>query len=377
MLSEAPIRDVVLLGAGASMAAGLPAASGLTEHLLAARTELRSSRVPSEIIEAIDKDIAWLKDIQASLRSLLRHLRGFNPENIEDIFRVWDSGLSKPTIQLPGTLPNLIPGYQYPRLIRMLALALAYSPHYPSVRNLVRPNVYSWLIDQLVGDPGPDEHVGRVPIVVTTNYDLLIEFAISARSDVDLTYTYADYSGLRNIFGREQTARCALHYLKLHGSINWWGDNPGDRASREMALNTINCDSPLVAIAERYTRAGEDIDMVPAAVFKDVIYRANWTDVWDEAYAVFCTCRHLVIIGYSFSQGDILVHNMVTLGLARSPYLESIVVIDPYATEVLARIKSYFSDEFMASKKWIGYERRFDEETPQWAWRTLFVGGKE
>lgn len=289
MLSEAPIRDVILLGAGASMAAGLPAASGLTEHLFAARTALRSSRVPSEIIEAIDKDIAWLKDIQASLRPQLRHLRAFNPENIEDIFRVWDSGLSKPTIQLRGAPPNLIPGYQYPRLIRMLALALAYSPHYPSVRDLERPNVYSWLIDQLVGDAESVERAMRVPTVVTTNYDLLLEFAISARSDVDLTYTYSDYSGLQHIFGREKTARSAVHYLKLHGSINWWGAHPGDRASKEVALDTINCDSPLVAIAERYTRAGEDIDMVPPAVLKDVIYRANWSEVWDEAYAVFCT----------------------------------------------------------------------------------------
>ena len=75
----------------------------------------------------------------------------------------------------------------------------------------------------------------RVPTVVTTNYDLLLEFAISARSDVDLTYAYSDYSGLRNIFGRELTARFAMHYLKLHGSINWWGKNPGDRATKEMA----------------------------------------------------------------------------------------------------------------------------------------------
>lgn len=87
-------------------------------------------------------------------------------------------------------------------------------------------------------------------------------------------------------------------------------------------------------------------------------------------------CRHLAILGYSFSQGDILVHNMVTLGLARSPYLESIVVIDPFANEVLPRIKSYFSDEFIASKKWIRYRRRFDEETPLWASRRLFLGGK-
>jgi hypothetical protein len=376
MSSEAPIRDVVLLGAGASMAVGLPAAGGLTEHLLAARHALKSLLVPPAAVEAIDQDIAWLRDIQTRLCDILRHLSGFNPDNIEDVFRIWGYERGEPEIQMPGSPPNLIPGYQYPRLIRMLALALAYSPRYQSVRDLKQPNVYSWLVEQLVGTVKSGKQSGHAPIIVTTNYDLLIEFAISARSDVDLTYTCNDYSGLRNIFCREHSACCTLHYLKLHGSINWWGKRPGFRVSREGILSTINCDSPLATVAERYSSAGSDIEMVPPAVLKDVIYRAIWTDVWDEAHAVFCTCRHLVIIGYSFSQGDILVHNMVTLGLARSPYLESIVVIDPNANEVLARIKNYFSDEFISSKKWIGYKRRFDEETPHWASQNLFFGGK-
>lgn len=377
MLSEPLFRDVVLLGAGASRAAGLPAATDLTKHLSAARDKLGSLYVSPTAIEKIDNDIAWLKDIQARLPLILKHWNGFDPENIEDIFRVWGHERAQSIIQMPGAPPNLIPGYQYPRLIRMLALALAHSPTYPSVHGLKHPNVYSWLVEQLVGNAEPGEQGARAPILVTTNYDLLIEFAIAARSDVDLTYTYSDYSGLRNIFQREQTARCTLHYLKLHGSINWWGKEPGFRVSREGVRDTINCDSPLAALAERYTSAGDDIDMVPPAVLKDVIYRAIWTDVWDEAYAVFCTCRHLVIIGYSFSQGDILVHNMVTLGLARSPYLESIVVIDPCASEVLRRIQSYFSPEFISSKKWIPYEQPFDEDVPHWAARNLFFGEKE
>jgi len=239
---------------------------------------------------------------------------------------------------------------------------------------LKRPNVYSWLVEQLVGTVKQGEQYKHAPIVVTTNYDLLIEFAIATRSDVDLTYTYDDYVGLRNIFCREHSARCTLHYLKLHGSINWWGERPGFRVSREAVVNMIISDSPLTAVAERYDTAGKDIEMVPPDILKDVIYRLIWTDVWDEAYAVFSMCRHLVIIGYSFSQGDILVHNMVTLGLARSPCLESIVVIDPHANEVLHRIKGYFSDEFISRIEWIGYEQPFDNNIPQWAMRDMFSG---
>jgi hypothetical protein len=356
------------------MAAGLPAAGGLTEHLVEARRALDSLRVSPTVIEVVDTDIAWLKDIQARLRPIAQHLSGFNPENIEDTFRIWSHEQAQSDIALPGSPPKLVPGYQYPRLVRMLALALAYCPGYASVSDLKRPNLYSWLVEQLIGNTRPSNQDMYAPILVTTNYDLLIELAISARPDLDLTYVYREQSGLRNIFDREQTARCTLHYLKLHGSINWWGKRPGFRVSKDAVRDTINCANPFEEFAERYTSAGKDIEMVPPAILKDVIYREIWTDVWDEAYTVFCTCRRLVIIGYSFSQGDILVQNMVTLGLARSPYLESIIVIDPDASAVLARIKGYFREEFIASKEWIGYERRFDEDTPRWLPPGLFWG---
>src|SRR5713226_7711379 len=133
MSSPVILRDVVLLGAGASMAAGLPSAAGLTKHLLAARAALHGHARP-EILEAIDRDIDWLAEVQASLRPLLRHLRGFSPDNIEDVFRIWDTQQAEPNLQIPGAPPKLIPGYQYRRLIRILALALAHAPRYSAVR---------------------------------------------------------------------------------------------------------------------------------------------------------------------------------------------------------------------------------------------------
>jgi hypothetical protein len=115
-------------------------------------------------------------------------------------------------------------------------------------------------------------------------------------------------------------------------------------------------------------------DLIPPAFLKDVIYRAVWSDVWDEAHAVFSLCRHLLVIGYSFSPTDVLVQNMATLGLARSAHLQSITVIDPDADEVIGRIKASFSEELIARIRWIAYKERFDEETPKWATRDLFRG---
>jgi hypothetical protein len=65
---------------------------------------------------------------------------------------------------------------------------------------------------------------------------------------------------------------------------------------------------------------------------------------------------------------------MATLGLARSPYLQSITVIDPDADTVIARIQESFSQEFIARIEWTAHRRRFDDETPQWAADDAFRG---
>jgi len=365
-MATPPSRDVIFLGAGASLAGGLPTAAGFTKHLLAARNELVSLSVAASALEAVDRDLAWLIETQERLRPAVQSLRGFDPDNIEDIFRVWGHERSQSESYLPGGAPpRLVPGYQYPRLIRLLSLALAYSKSAQSLAAFATPNVYSWLVDRIAGPELPDD--GMVaPTLVTTNYDLLIEFAVAKRPDLDLTYTFNDATGLRNIFQREHAER-AFHYLKLHGSINWWGVAPGFRVSREGALATILSDSPLAAIAARYTSAGDDIDMVPPAFLKDVIYRAVWSDVWDEAHAVFSLCRRLLIIGYSFSPADVLVQHMATLGLARSEFLESITVIDPDAEGVIGRIQESFSSDFNGRIRWIAHNDRFDDDTPKWA----------
>lgn len=371
-MSSPPCRDVVFLGAGASINGGLPSATDFTRHLLAAREALAPFSLPVDTLDAIDRDLAWLTATQQSLRPAVNALRGFDPDNIEDIFRVWGHERSTSESHLPGGAPpKLVPGYQYPRLIRLMSLALAHSPRYPSMASFEQPNVYTWIVDELAGDAHPPDEGMAAPTLVTSNYDLLIEFAVAKRPDLDLTYTFNEATGLRSIFKRDGATR-ALHYLKLHGSINWWGAQPGFRVSQEGALGPILADSPLAAIAARYTSAGDDIDMIPPAFLKDVIYRAVWSDVWDEAHAVFSLCRHLLVIGYSFSPGDMLVQHMATLGLARSPYLESITVIDPAADDVIARIKASFSDEFNARTCWIAHHRRFDDDTPTWATRDVF-----
>jgi hypothetical protein len=67
-------RDVILLGAGASIAGGLPTAAGFTSHLLAARDALASLSIAAPALEAVDRDLAWLVETQARLRPAVKSL---------------------------------------------------------------------------------------------------------------------------------------------------------------------------------------------------------------------------------------------------------------------------------------------------------------
>jgi len=42
------------------------------------------------------------------------------------------------------------------------------------------------------------------------------------------------------------------------------------------------------------------------------------------------------------------------------------VVVDPDAPRVIERVKEYFNDNFVASRRWIGHACRFDDSVMRW-----------
>ncbi|MDQ3280254.1 MAG: hypothetical protein M3Q69_02450 [Acidobacteriota bacterium] len=88
MATQPPPRDVFVLGAEASIAGSLPTALRFTRHLLAARDALASLSIAAPALDAVDRDLAWLVETQERLRPAAHSLRGYDPDNIEDIFRV-------------------------------------------------------------------------------------------------------------------------------------------------------------------------------------------------------------------------------------------------------------------------------------------------
>jgi hypothetical protein len=73
-------------------------------------------------------------------------------------------------------------------------------------------------------------------------------------------------------------------------------------------------------------------------------------------------CRDVVVLGAGASMAG---------GL---PTALGFTVIDPDADEVIARIQTSFSAEFIARTQWRPYRMRFDDETPKWAPQNIFRG---
>jgi hypothetical protein len=368
-------KNVILLGAGASMAAGLPSAAELTRHLLDAREKLAASQsISRSSIREIDKDIEWLKTVRQRMRPVVGRLNDLNHENLEDLFRLWDAERTnleeESEKQLPGIHPRLMPGYEYPRLVRLLALALAHSPNYPSASDIRPDSVYAWLADIVARKS--DQRGQSRPALITTNYDLIMEYALKSHEYLDITYSTSGSSDLRRILDKDQSSCNEIHYLKIHGSINWLRTGPRQPIMRDRARSMIEADLPLTYIAKRYPDLGSDIEMVPPAPIKDVTHRITWTDVWNEAYERISSCRKLTIVGYSFAQSDMLVHDMIRLSIARSKNLQSVFIVDPNADQVKSQFLSMFSDNFSSNIDIFCHNKSFNSKITEWVQEDIF-----
>lgn len=78
---------------------------------------------------------------------------------------------AQPELELPGSPPNLIPGYQSP-IDPDAGFSTGVLPWLCCCERFEAPNIYSWLIEQLIGNAEPSDHGMYAPILVTTNYNL-------------------------------------------------------------------------------------------------------------------------------------------------------------------------------------------------------------
>lgn len=222
------------------------------------------------------------------------------------------------------------------------------------------------------------------PIVLTLNYDCILEAVIELASGVNVsmpqsfregTYQqeeipddelpYSHYNWNRPLaygikFDEVQLQRaglptyanggrfydhpenklCSWKILKLHGSLNWFQYLPIRKYPSfdlsDMGLPEEKSREVLMLRGHWWFAAPPDLRgwLLKPLIITPVLYKEQFyqhpvfLDIWKQAYNELSTCKRLVVVGYSFGPTDSYIGRLFLEAFCRS-HLEDLIVVDP------------------------------------------------
>jgi NAD-dependent SIR2 family protein deacetylase len=169
-------------------------------------------------------------------------------------------------------------------------------------------------------DP-PDTRKKHHDTIITFNYDLVIDRALRAMG-LRVSYHLPESEQL--------STETSVSVLKLHGSVNWAACElcggaqvtPIDQPviSTKVSSKCSKCDQILrpLLIPPSWNKAGSDMFGADAV-----------TTLWSEAENALATATRICVIGYSVPETDAFFRYLLTLALSRNHHLHALIVIDP------------------------------------------------
>lgn len=318
-------RSVFFLGAGFSCTAGLPNTAQLLTEVHRLAKEKDAWGISKELGRRLDDSYEFFYPTRGP---------GFRPE-VVDFFSVLTSYLQIDGGGLPDGFSDrgLLTDLRF-AIVHVLCEALKHVP------------------DDVLAKPHPllDRMIQRGNVVVTTNWDSLVERACKARG---VPY---------RLWGKPQDG--AVVILKLHGSIDWVLKESAKKSpvtkdryahledlenSDRARLRNVG-DTEVVRIrlervgAMWQTIKGASLDpfMITMAPGKaDAL--GPLLELWGAAYRAISAAETLEIVGYSMPQDDIEIRTLLRAGVLRGPSNPEVIVRNP-APDVHVRVREMISD---------------------------------
>jgi len=326
MLPLDPEYSIVLLGAGASVPAGVPAAIKMTDEMLTRfgddplqQLYLRATRTiigalqtgsgirPSENSSNIDIEQVLsaakllstrfdteLTSFVSSWHPSLEVLeRTFIAEPFEDIYK---SSGAKAHEEIARRLSQPLDGMLFRNLVSILTLKLM---HFTWLNYSARSAYFNPLLEKAKT---------TCLVIATLNYDNTIEIAAKA---LDIEYqTLGDWQMTAIL---PPTPPQGIDLLKLHGSTNWrWVDLPD--ASASITAPRPICEVSAEDMPERLNSLttwypntphfGDSVGVVFGGGNK-LTAEGPFIDLFHKFKCLLCKKEHLLIIGYSFRDDHI------------------------------------------------------------------------
>lgn len=336
------MKTVLFLGAGFSRAWGLPVMQEFFQHAK-----------DSDYLKLGDKD--FLRELQSKAQRGVSMLQ-VGRDNLEEI------------LSFCLASKNFNTGYpnqgdtEYDRLCNILQEVYRHI----DMKKWVKEN--DGLLEKLKGlfGIGIDSKLTTNELsIITTNYDVMIEFMLSKlgwHCYLPGEWEAVVVKGKKNIvFVSDQMySDNKSHPLlcKLHGSLNWYFE-PDDETKFQVEnailggyteeLSSKQICLPKVSFG-KYKPISTPL-IVPPTLFKmqtNPIFRV----IWNEAGKALEEAEKLVFIGFSFPESDIYIRYFLAANLFENVDLRPIVIVDPNADKIYARLKdSNFGTHFTKGLK--------------------------
>ena len=154
--------------------------------------------------------------------------------------------------------------------------------------------------------------------VITTNYDMVIDFAFIKEASeklIDFGFPYRDHTKSDILY---QPKEPKLKYYKLHGSLNWlscslcgrYYINPYESLVRQEFKEISNDGNNCICNKEIRLKTV----LVAPSIVRD-IRDSNILQIWNAALEAIRTADKLIMIGYSLPAEDLAIKSIILRGL--------------------------------------------------------------
>ena len=317
-----PSNFVLILGTGASADYGMPVMRNFMETARNLYFELQANPDHSEIAKDYESLLSFQKRCRGSSWAVNRDW-----DNIEELYTQADL----------KRLADLPPSDTGKKICDHLAWAI-----WDVYRRSEEGRHPSWRESLL----GIRNGLHLTPVLVSTNYDVVQEVGIEAGG---LQYFYPGFKPpweAASWFSEEVGGHggpwtapdTAVQMIKLHGSVNWFNINEGERSIATTNLKDSDSTSVTYKGFSRHDFAsrlkdhlGSDVSPVPAIIppmrgkmslLKVVAHQ------WNAAIKAISNAKYVAIVGYSFPSTDAFMVRLLAEGIANNHGLERIIICD-------------------------------------------------
>lgn len=311
-------NTVVVLGAGASRAAGGPLMADFLD--VAERLSKAPGNPDVESFSMVFEAIAELQAVHSKAELDLL--------NVESVFAAFEMAalFAQPLGRLPAEDVARLPNALRSVIARTLDMSIRFK--FASKSGWAPPPGYGDMVGQIAKRY---QRTGSFPTILTFNYDVALDFALYI-------------AGFRVDYGLDDDGEGNFNLFKLHGSLNW-ALCPGcgevvplsmqeyfNRYSMFYATHPTDVQLDLPSRLEALQHCGNALPPTPVIVPPTWNKSAHYSQVrrvWQRAAKRLADAEHIFVLGYSLPVADHFFRHLYALGTIGPTRIKRFWVIDP------------------------------------------------